>query len=125
MLSSNGTSAPTFATLRASGAIIWGIGSGAVVTDISVAPDAIVNMDLRDVVINAKEGPTGAAFIIDINENGSTVFSTNPEIDDGATTEDGNHIFSDTSIAIGAKITLDVDQVGSSFAGESITVQLS
>ena len=121
---SRGTGTPEFVTLRGSGSIIFFVGSGSVVTDASGAPDAPFALELRDVVINTKEGPTGAALVVDINENGSTVFSTNPRIADGATTEDQNDVFSDTTIAKGAKITLDIDSVGSTFAGERITIML-
>ncbi len=68
--------------------------------------------------------PAGSALIIDINDDGSTIFSTNAEIDDAGTEEDGNHKFTQTEIAAGSDITLDVDQVGSGTAGADLTVCL-
>jgi hypothetical protein len=71
-----------------------------------------------------KNEPVGAAVIIDINEDGATLFSTNPRVGDGDTTEDDAHAFSDTAVAAGAELTMDIDQVGSSLAGTDLTVLL-
>ena len=100
------------------------IGSGAVMVNISASIEFGRAVTLTDVRIEAKEAPTGAAFIVDINENGSTVFSTRPQINDGETESSYAHVFSDTSIAADSEITFDLDQVGSTFAGERITIQL-
>jgi hypothetical protein len=74
--------------------------------------------------LKVKTAPTGASLIIDLNDGGSTIFSTNAEIDASATTEDGNQVFSDTYLAAGSEITLDIDQVGSTIAGANLTVIL-
>ncbi len=81
-------------------------------------------MTLTDVDLVVKTAPTGQSLIVDINEAGSTLFSTRPEIDAAATREDGNHVFSDTSLAAGAAITVDIDQVGSGTAGAGLTIML-
>jgi len=79
---------------------------------------------VEDIELHVKTAPTGAALIIDINDNGTTIFSTRPEIDAGSTTEDNNHVISDSAIAAGAELTMDIDQVGSTVAGEDLTVLL-
>jgi len=79
---------------------------------------------VEDIELHIKTAPTGAALIVDINEGGTTLFSTNPEIDDGGTVEDDNHVFSDTALAAGAELTLDIDQVGSGEAGVDLTILL-
>jgi hypothetical protein len=79
---------------------------------------------VEDVELHVKTAPTGASLIVDINEGGAALFSTRPEIDAGATTEDDNHVFSDTELAAGAELTLDVDQVGSGTPGADLTVLL-
>ncbi|MDY6888280.1 MAG: hypothetical protein SVV88_11675 [Pseudomonadota bacterium] len=81
-------------------------------------------MTVEDVELHVKTAPTGAALIVDINEGGTTLFSTRPEIDISGTTEDDNHVFSDTALAAGAEITVDIDQVGSTAAGADLTVIL-
>ena len=68
--------------------------------------------------------PTGSSVIVDVNKNGTTIFTTQanrPTIavstnDSGAKTPDV------TSLAAGDYITADIDQVGSSFAGSDISI---
>jgi hypothetical protein len=107
------------------GAMTWYL-DGTVSTGVSQGAVVIMpfGMTVTDVDLKAKGIPTGAAFIVDINENGSTIFSTRPEIDAGQSREDGNHVISDTNIAEGSEVTVDVDQVGSTFAGSGVTVML-
>lgn len=79
---------------------------------------------VTDIDLKVDTAPTGASLIIDINEGGSTLFSTRPEIDAGSTTEDDSEEWGDVSLAAGAEITLDIDQVGSTVAGADLTVML-
>lgn len=79
---------------------------------------------VEDVELHVKTAPVGAAIIIDINEAGTTLFSTRPEIDAGTTTEDDNHAFSDTALAAASELTMDIDQVGSTTPGADLTVLL-
>jgi hypothetical protein len=72
----------------------------------------------------ATGAPTGAAIIVDINENGTTLFSTRPQINASSNTEAGTHAFNDTDIAMGSNVTVDLDQVGSTFAGSGLTIML-
>ncbi|OGJ56681.1 hypothetical protein A3D88_02795 [Candidatus Peribacteria bacterium RIFCSPHIGHO2_02_FULL_52_16] len=107
------------------GALIWFL-DGVQVVGPEKGPTFILPyaFTANDVEIKGVVGPTGAALIIDINEEGTTIFSTRPQISDGAETEAGTHAFSDTSLAKGSEIHLDVDQIGSSRAGSGITIML-
>jgi hypothetical protein len=71
--------------------------------------------------------PTGAAILIDVNVNDTTIFTTQtnrPAIADGANTSGRVSIIDVTAVAQGAYLTIDIDQVGSSSAGENLTVQV-
>lgn len=78
----------------------------------------------RFIRMHVDTAPSGAALIIDINDDGTSIFNTNAEIDDGGTEEDGNEEYTQSEIAAGSDITLDVDQVGSATAGADLTVCL-
>ena len=81
-------------------------------------------MTVESVDMHVKVAPTDADLEIDILEAGTTIFTTCPEIDATATTEDDNESFSDTALAAGAEITLSITQIGSTLPGEDLTVQL-
>jgi len=81
-------------------------------------------LTIEDVELHVKTAPTGASLIVDIKVDGTTIFSTRPEIDASGTTEDDNHAFSTTAIAAGKEIIMNVDQIGSTLPGEDLTVQL-
>lgn len=88
-----------------------------------VAPQALTIVKCWLIVRTA---PTGAAILIDINKNGSTIWSTQGNratIAAGATT--GNTTtFNTTALAAGDYLDLDIDQVGSTVAGADLTVVL-
>jgi len=71
--------------------------------------------------------PAGAAIIIDVNKNGTTIFTTQanrPTIAAAANTS-GNVTNADvTTIAAGEYLTIDIDQIGSTTAGADLTVQI-
>ena len=76
---------------------------------------------------HAKTAPAGAALIVDINKNGTSIWNSTTgkrlQLADGAST--GTQDFFDTNIAARDDyITLDVDQVGSGTAGSNLTVTL-
>lgn len=71
--------------------------------------------------------PTGASVIVDINKNGTTIFSTQgnrPTI--AAGTNDSGAIVAPnvTTLAVGDYLTVDIDQVGSTLAGSDLTVEV-
>lgn len=82
------------------------------------------DVTIIEVEISVGTAPTGAAAIVDVNVNGTTIFTTQtnrPEIaisgfvDSSVTIEDDTH-------TDGQYLTVDVDQIGSSVAGADLTV---
>lgn len=70
--------------------------------------------------------PTGAAIIIDVNKNGTTIFTTQgnrPQIAVSTNTDTSN-VPDVTAFAAGDYLTVDVDQIGSTIAGADLTVQI-
>ena len=71
--------------------------------------------------------PTGAAIIVDIKINGTTIFTTqaNRPTIAVSTNTSGNVTNMDvTSVAAGDYLTVDVAQVGSTVAGSDLSVQV-
>lgn len=68
--------------------------------------------------------PTGASVIVDVNKNGTTIFTTQsnrPEIA-VSTNEDVSGTPDVTTWADGDYLTIDIDQIGSTVAGADLTV---
>jgi hypothetical protein len=71
--------------------------------------------------------PTGASLVIDVNKNGTTVFTTQgnrPTIVAGATATASEAIPDVTTIAMGDVYKIDVDQIGSTVAGSDLQVNI-
>jgi len=88
------------------------------------APFAFTLTGVRASVTTA---PTGSTFVIDVNEAGTSVLSTEISIDateTTSTTAATAAVISDSSIADDAAITIDFDQVGATIAGAGIKVTL-
>jgi hypothetical protein len=70
--------------------------------------------------------PTGAAVILDVNVNGSTIWSTQGNrVQVAAAANTGTQTtFNTTTIADGSYFTIDVDQIGSTVAGSDLTVTI-
>lgn len=71
--------------------------------------------------------PTGASVIVDININGTTIFTTQanrPTIAAGTFTSGKLTNMDIGSVAVGDYLTVDVDQIGSAVAGAQLTVQV-
>jgi hypothetical protein len=72
--------------------------------------------------------PTGSTIIIDVNEAGTSIMTTNKlsidvsEFD--TTTAATQPALTDTTIAAGAKLSFDIDQVGSTITGKGAKVTL-
>jgi len=69
--------------------------------------------------------PTGSAIIVDINRNGTSIFSTNPQINADATTSAKSGVLSATNLSVGDEISVAIDQVGSTTAGSGLTIMLN
>lgn len=68
--------------------------------------------------------PTGSAVIIDVNKNGTTIYTTQsdrPQIAAAGFSATGNNP-AVTTFAAGDYLTVDVDQIGSTIAGSDLTV---
>ena len=82
------------------------------------------DVKIVEVEISVGTAPTDATVIVDVNVNGTTIFTTpsnRPEIaisgfvDSSTTIEDDTH-------TDGQYLTVDVDQIGSTIAGADLTV---
>jgi hypothetical protein len=84
-------------------------------------------MTLTAVKASVTTAPTGADLIIDINEGGVSILSTEITIDAGEKTSATSAtppVISDTALAEDSEITIDVDQVGSTVAGAGLKIWL-
>jgi len=81
-------------------------------------------LTIDKVFIYVDTAPTGASLIIDVNKDGSTIFSTQsgrPTIAAGE--HSGTSGTPDTtSVANGSYLTFDIDQVGSTVAGADLLI---
>lgn len=72
--------------------------------------------------------PTGADLVVDVNKNGTTIFTTQanrPTVPDGDADGVGAEATPDvTSIGEGEYLTVDIDQVGATVAGADLTVSV-
>lgn len=76
--------------------------------------------------LSVTTAPTGAPIIVDVNKNGTSVFSTRPSIAIGAKTSVGGvaPVISVPEIAADDEFTVDFDQVGSVVSGTGVKVTL-
>jgi hypothetical protein len=76
---------------------------------------------------NVNLAPTGSPLIVDINEAGASVLGTKLSIDateTSSTTAASAATISDNNLADDAEISIDIDQIGSTFAGAGLKVSL-
>lgn len=81
---------------------------------------------ITGVYLHIDTAPTGAALIVDVNVNGTTIFTTQsnrPQIAAGAYSGNSTTIEAATW-ANGEYITADVDQIGSTIAGSNLTIMV-
>jgi len=96
--------------------------AGTNITPVIMAPYAL---DIDHVRCYSKTPPVGADIIVDINKNGTTIFTTQgnrPTIPDGQNKGAKSATPDVTAIAEGDIITIDCDQVGSTTPGSDLTV---
>lgn len=68
--------------------------------------------------------PTGSSLIVDVNKNGTTIYTTQsarPTISASANSANGNSP-AVTTFALDDYMTVDLDQIGSTVAGADLTV---
>lgn len=83
------------------------------------------NYSITSVRASVATAPTGASMIIDVNKNGTTIFTTQgnrPTIAISGNTSGKITNMDVTTLASGDYLTVDVDQVGSTVAGSDLTV---
>lgn len=71
--------------------------------------------------------PTGATVIVDVNKNGTTIFTTQgnrPTVAISGFTSGKVSNMDVTSLADGDYLTIDLDQIGSTVPGADLTVQV-
>lgn len=79
------------------------------------------SLTISKVIAYSDEAPTGASLIVDINKNGVTIFTTQANRPQIAISEhyDESGTPNITSLVKGNRVSLDVDQVGSTIKGGS------
>ncbi|HSX16872.1 MAG TPA: hypothetical protein VLH86_02105 [Patescibacteria group bacterium] len=71
--------------------------------------------------------PTGADLVIDVNKNGTTIYTTQanrPKVLAGANAGGPGSTPDVTALVAGDYLTVDVDQIGSTVAGSDLTVTI-
>lgn len=83
-------------------------------------------LTIKAVRASVGTAPTGAAIRVDVNINGSTIFSTQANRPNIAASTNTSKVtnMNTTTIADGSYFTVDVDAVGSTVAGADLTVQV-
>lgn len=83
------------------------------------------NGDIVAIRAMIETAPTGAPIVLDINKNGVTIFTTQgnrPTIAIGANDSGEVTNMDLTAIVKGDYLTLDIDQIGSTVAGQNLTL---
>lgn len=82
---------------------------------------------ITEVFVSVGTAPVGAAILIDVNKNGTTIFTNQahrPSISAGSNTASDTGI-DVSSLANGDYLTIDIDQVGSTTTGSDLTVHVT
>ena len=126
-VTSDGDGTLTWAALTINRAFSWYV-LGTLTTGTNygaryVAPQAMTIVKCWLIVRTA---PTGAAILIDIHKNGTTIWTTQGNrATIAATATAGNTTtFDVTALAAGDYLDLDIDQIGSTVAGVDLTIVL-
>ncbi len=124
VLVSRATGAPEWKA--PTGSLLWFLG-GTLATGATQGAQVFLPFGFQATSVNmiATGAPTGAALIADIKQNGTTIFSVKPQINAASTTGGGSAAFSTTNLTAGSTLTLDLTQVGSTFAGSGLTLLLN
>jgi hypothetical protein len=84
-------------------------------------------MFVTSVRASVNTAPTGSTIIVDVNEDGVTLFSTRLSIDAGeksSTTAASQSVIDNGLLAEDSEITVDIDQVGSTVPGKGLKLWL-
>lgn len=80
---------------------------------------------IDEIRIHVGTAPTGANLIVDVNDDGTTIFTTQgnrPEITAGGTDDTSGTPDGGADIAKDSVLSIDIDQVGSTVPGGELTV---
>ena len=83
------------------------------------------DMTMTEVFVSVDTPPDGGSIIVDINKNGSTIFtdqSNRPQITSGSSTGYGTPDV--TALAKGDYLTMDVDQTGTTVPGANLVAEV-
>jgi hypothetical protein len=103
---------------------------GSLATGTNVTPIILVPADLTitKAYLNVKTAPTGAAVVVDINRNGTSIWSSTQanRVQIAASATSGTQTaFNTTTLSDGDTLTFDLDAVGSgSSSGIDLTITL-
>ena len=106
------------ATLTVPGVLTTGVGQARLYFDTA--------QTISNVVAGVGTAPAGQSIIVDVNLNGTTIFTTQanrPTITAG-TNADTTSTPNVTAIAVGNYLTVDVDQIGTTTAGSDLVVTI-
>jgi hypothetical protein len=84
------------------------------------------SLTITNVIVSVGTAPTGASLIVDVNKNGTTIFTTqaNRPTITAASNADTSSAPAVTSLTSSDYLTVDIDQVGSTVKGSDLTVQI-
>lgn len=80
---------------------------------------------IASVVARVSTAPTGASILVDVNKNGTTIFTTQANRPAIAATTNASSVVTNmnvTSLTAGDYLSIDVDQIGSTIAGSDLVV---
>lgn len=86
--------------------------------------DTGVTLTIVSIRASVTTVPTGSTILVDVNKNGTTVFTTQgnrPAIAISGNTDKKTNM-DVTTVADGDYLTADIDQIGSTIAGSNLTV---
>jgi len=105
---------------------------GGLTTGTSVPPALIVHgtWTISKAYAYVKTVNTGAALVIDLNKNGTSIWNVTPANRLTIAASDADQYatqtsFNTTSVVEGDILTLDIDTVGSTISGSDLTVELT
>ena len=84
-------------------------------------------LTLVNAIASVGTAPTGSSVIVDVNKNGTTIFTTqaNRPTIAIAGKSSGKKTPDVTTLADGDSLTIDIDQIGSTIAGSDLTVSIT
>lgn len=99
-------------------------GNISVATNVALSWIAPQPLNIIEVYGYIRTAPVGAAALIDINKNGTSIFATRLTIADGANTgsQKALRITGQPHLNTNDRLDIDVDQVGSGTAGANLSV---